>query len=142
MSAEDQQWWDIRVPALLETPAAVRFVSAEPLLGPIDMGLSRGKPAPGWLIIGGESGPAARPMALDWVRDLLAQCQQPGISAVAFVKQLGSVAGRQAGAGPKGGDWDRWPADLRIREFPRTGTAVPAARADGCAARPVPGGEW
>lgn len=112
VSAEEQKWWDIRVPALLETPAAVRFVSAEPLLGPIDMRLGRDC-APDWLIVGGESGPGARKMDVEWVRDLLAQCHRPGVSTVPFVKQLGAVAGRELGAGPKGADWDMWPEDLK-----------------------------
>lgn len=124
VSAEDQKWWDVRVPALLETPAAVRFVSAEPLLGPVDMGLAPGGLAPDWLIIGGESGRGARPMAVEWVRDMLAQCRQPGVQTVPFIKQLGSVAGREAGAGPKGGDWDKWPEDLKVREFPRAEETV------------------
>jgi protein gp37 len=119
VSAEDGKWWDVRWPVLAETPAAVRFVSAEPLLGPIDMGLAPGKSAPDWLIIGGESGGGARHMALHWVRDMLAQCQQPGVPTVPFIKQLGAVGGRAAGAGPKGGDWDAWPEDLRVRQFPR-----------------------
>jgi protein gp37 len=127
VSAEDQQWWDIRVPALLETPAALRFVSAEPLLGPTDMGLASGGPAPDWLIVGGESGPGARPMPIEWVRSMLAQCQRPGVPTVPFVKQLGSVAGRELGAGPKGGDWDKWPEDLRFRGFPVAAEAVTAS---------------
>jgi len=131
VSAEDQQWWDIRVPALLETPAAVRFVSAEPLLGPIDMRLAGGgDPAPDWLIVGGESGPGSRPMAVEWVRDMLAQCHRPGVPTVPFVKQLGAVAGRELEAGPKGGDWDRWPQDLRVREFPRPATTGARERND------------
>jgi protein gp37 len=124
VSAEDQQWWDIRVPALMATPAAVRFVSAEPLLGPVDMGLDRGEPALNWLIIGGESGSRARPMDVEWVRGMLAQCQRPGVPTIPFVKQLGSVAGRELGAGPKGGDWDKWPDDLRFRGFPVAAEAV------------------
>jgi hypothetical protein len=43
----------------------------------------------------------------------------------AFVKQLGAVTGRELGAGPKGGDWNAWPADLKVRRFPRT-AAVPS----------------
>lgn len=142
VSAEDQHWANLRVPALVHTPAAVRFVSAEPLLGPISLhrglawcpvhdftgGFCMGPCAdlivPDWLIIGGESGPGARPMDIAWARDLLNSCRPGGI--VPFVKQLGAVLGRQFGAGPHGADWDYWPADLRIREFPRTAEPVTA----------------
>jgi protein gp37 len=99
VSAEDQQWADIRVHALLSTPAAVRWVSAEPLLGPIDLRNLRArngavidalygdvKTAPGeiyaacpgsvaWVVAGGESGAAARPMRPEWARSLRDQCQ-------------------------------------------------------------------
>jgi protein gp37 len=133
VSAEDQKWWDIRWAALRETPAAVRFVSAEPMLGPIDPELDHecGDPPhwtcpvmPDWLIIGGESGPGARPMRLEWVRQLLAQCREPEVYTVPFVKQLGAVLGRELGAGAKGGDIDAFPEDLRVREFPRAVEAV------------------
>jgi protein gp37 len=93
VSAENQQWADIRIPALLDTPAAVRFVSAEPLLGPIDLGEVAGANCGGvpnidWLIVGGESGPGARPMSPDWASDLRNQCTESG---VAFLfKQWGS----------------------------------------------------
>jgi protein gp37 len=72
------------------------------------------------------NGSDSRPMELRWVRDLLRQCQQPGVTAVPFVTQLGAVAGRELGAGSKGGDWERWPEDLRFRGFP---AAVGAAAA-------------
>lgn len=131
VSVEDQKWADIRIPALLETPAAVRFVSAEPLLGPVSLASTLTWPdgsvrvsAPDagvsgidWLIIGGESGPGARPMELDWAASLVRQCRDHEIAP--FVKQLGSGLGRELGAGSKGGDWDAWPADLRVREFPQ-----------------------
>jgi protein gp37 len=114
VSAEDQKWADIRVSALVETPAAVRFVSAEPLLGQVDFrGLCQWLD---WVIVGGESGPGARPMDLAWARWIAEQCADSDTAC--FVKQLGSGLGRQLGAGPKGGDWDAWPDDLRIREFP------------------------
>jgi protein gp37 len=137
ISAEDQKWAGIRVPALLATPAAVRFVSAEPLLGPLALnpwlGYSvwpdttgpRGGiggqavtegPGIDWVIAGGESGPGARPCDLAWLRDLRVQCADARVAC--FIKQLGAVAGRELGAGPKGGDWDAWPADLRVREYP------------------------
>ena len=88
---------------------AVRFISAEPLLGPLP---SLDLTGIDWLILGGESGRGARPMDLGWVRDLLAQCRET--STKPFVKQLGSV---WAGGG-KGGDWSTWPDDLRVREYP------------------------
>ncbi|HEX3957750.1 MAG TPA: phage Gp37/Gp68 family protein [Trebonia sp.] len=158
VSAEDQKWADIRIPALLDTPAAVRFVSAEPLLGPIDLHgladehghrpklnywLPPGRPyfppgEPGsllsgpiatapaldWLIAGGESGSGARPCEMDWLRLLRDQCD--GAAVPFFCKQLGSTLGRELGAGPKGGDWDAWPDDLRVRQFPRAAAEVPA----------------
>jgi protein gp37 len=103
ISAEDQKWADIRIPALLETPAAVRFVSAEPLLGPINMWHSYcpEHDFPGgmctfscpqrrrldWVIVGGESGRGARPMQVDWVRAIRDQCVE---NKVAFLlKQWG-----------------------------------------------------
>ncbi|MBN7468640.1 phage Gp37/Gp68 family protein [Mycobacteroides abscessus] len=86
VSAEDQKRADLRIPALLDTPAAVRFVSAEPLLGPIDL---HGDPiAKGsvfwighldWVIVGGESGPGARPMHPDWARSMRDQCVAAGV---------------------------------------------------------------
>jgi hypothetical protein len=63
-------------------------------------------------------------MDVQWVRDLLRQCQQPGVSTVPFVKQLGAVAGRELGARSKGGDWDQWPEDqtppARLSSWART----------------------
>lgn len=81
VSAENQQWADIRIPALLDTPAAVRFISAEPLLGPIDLHADPiGKGSVfwighlDWVIVGGESGRGARPIHPDWARSLRDQC--------------------------------------------------------------------
>ncbi len=106
-----------RADHLHATPAAVRFVSAEPLLGPLP---SLDLTGIDWLIIGGESGHGSRPMALDWVYDLIRLAREADTAV--FVKQLGKV---WAGSG-KGGKWDAWPADLRIREYPKTGQAVAA----------------
>lgn len=94
VSIEDQRRADERVPILLDTPAAVRWVSAEPSLGPIDlMMINRQSPLgsmsalpcePGgtyldWVVIGGESGPGARPMHPDWARSLRDQCAAAGV---------------------------------------------------------------
>lgn len=103
-----------RAGELRETPAAVRFLSLEPLLGPLP---SLNLAGIGWVIIGGESGRDARPMDLGWVRDIVAQCREAGTAV--FVKQLGSVWARENGGRGKGGDWDRWPDELRIRQYPQ-----------------------
>lgn len=115
VSVEDQKHAELRIHALRNTPAALRFLSCEPLLAPVDLA---GHLSPahggaiGWVVVGGESGSGARPMELDWVRSIVNQCRDAGVPV--FVKQLGSV---WAGSG-KGGDMDAWPADLRVREFP------------------------
>lgn len=122
VSAEDQARADERIPDLLATPAAVRFVSAEPLLGPIDFAspyttelfeakcAERGihlrapwqdsvggwrdvddgcelLPGLDWIIVGGESGPGARPMHPDWARSIRDQCEAAGVPF--FFKQCG-----------------------------------------------------
>lgn len=99
VSAEDQRWANVRIPVLLDTPAAVRFVSAEPLLGTIDFehltgissltpdwvggpGGGSGTPHPllDWVIVGGESGRGARPMHPRWVRSIRDQCLFAGVA--------------------------------------------------------------
>lgn len=120
-SVEDQVRADERIPHLAAAPAALRFLSAEPLLGPVAPDLSRVD----WVIVGGESGPRARPCHADDVRDLVARCRNHGVAC--FVKQLGANAVgcgadqhsliRMADA--KGGDVDEFPPDLRVRQFPR-----------------------
>jgi protein gp37 len=110
-----------RADSLRETPAATRFLSLEPLLGPLP---SLDLTGIDWAIIGGESGPGARAMDIGWARDLVSQCREAGTAV--FVKQLGSVLGRELGAGSKGGAWDAWPDDLKIREFPRVPGSVAA----------------
>lgn len=100
VSAEDQASYDVRMPHLLQTPAAIRFISAEPLLGPIDMRMGgnsipeyaphRPWPKLDWLIVGGESGPGARPMHPDWARSLRDQCAAAGVAY--FFKQWGEWA--------------------------------------------------
>jgi protein gp37 len=103
VSVEDQKTADERIPLLLETPAAVRFLSCEPLLGPVVLGkhgehyIGDGRsPDLDWLIVGGESGPGARPMHPVWVWDLRDQCIQAGVPF--FFKQWGEwgMAGHDA----------------------------------------------
>lgn len=89
VSAENQAAADERIPKLLDTPTAVRFVSIEPMIGPVDLrmgGMSmpdyaphRPQPRLNWVICGGESGPRARPMHPGWVRSLRDQCIAAGV---------------------------------------------------------------
>ena len=98
VSCEDQTRADERIPDLLATPAAVRFVSAEPLLGPIDFSRHIEIRMPSlyspvevnldWIIVGGESGPGSRPFDLAWGRSIIGQCQAAGVPV--FMKQLGA----------------------------------------------------
>jgi protein gp37 len=92
VSVEDQAAADERIPALLRTPAAVRWLSCEPQLGPIDLRLgddyARRTHMLHWVVAGGESGPGARPMHPDWVRSLRDQCKAAGVPF--FFKQWGN----------------------------------------------------
>lgn len=105
VSIENQETADERIPLLLQTPAAIRFISYEPALGPVVMPEEWLMPAfsadddryhhPGgrgldWVIAGGESGPGARPMHPDWVRSIRDQCQAAGVPF--FFKQWGEWA--------------------------------------------------
>lgn len=155
VSVEDQRYADLRIPHLLATPAAVRFLSIEPLLGPVDLsrplGLEwseigefwmqemfaalQGRRVPiDWVIVGGESGPGARPLDIEWIRTILAQCAEAQVPV--FVKQLGAQPGFRGEPGSfhhydepsglfikalddrKGGNPDEWPDDLRVRQYP------------------------
>lgn len=174
-TAEDQHWYDFRVPSLLKVPAVVRGISYEPALGPIDFrpkcqscsGLGRiygpdwgrkSSPWPcyecssvgrmkrmtgiDWVIPGGESSNSARIFDLAWARSAVKQCEEYGVAC--FMKQLGrkpiinqatggdiievlklkcghSIANQVAALhfkDKKGGDWNEWPDDLRVREMP------------------------
>jgi len=141
VSTEDQQRWDERVPDLLRCPAAVRFVSAEPLISSIRLwGWCEGCGAavdpgdfvsgghaiavppdgdaelcgpvkfPDQVIVGSESGPGARPMDIEWVRSIRDQCKAAGVAF--FMKQLSTSSGKKIT------DPEKWPEDLRIREWP------------------------
>lgn len=89
VTAEDQQRADERIPELTRIPAAVRFVSCEPLLGPIYLRVNPWEIDEDiqWVIAGGESGPGARPMHPDWARGLRDQCVEDGVPF--FFKQWG-----------------------------------------------------
>jgi protein gp37 len=156
-SCEDQRRADERIPALLDVPLPVHGISAEPLLGPIDLtnlggpGSAKSFGAHGfsavwpqgkmlrsmldWVIAGGESGANSRWFDVGWARSIIRQCHEAGVAC--FVKQLGAEP-REGTDSPlddrrnlplvlcdskgrhdnKGGDWSRWPEDLRVREFP------------------------
>lgn len=162
VSVENQHWADIRIPKLLETPAAVRFLSCEPLLGPISLrehlygvclscdahvlagdvtphwpgghlraGLAdslcgpvdwRG---PNWVIVGGESGPGARPMHPDWARSIRDQCVAAGVPF--FFKQWGEWAPEMEGGAAR-----PYGASVIDTTEPDSRRAWMLARAGGC----------
>lgn len=171
-TTEDQEMAEKRVPELLRIPAVVRFLSIEPMLGPVDLDLARcqihgrefvefddgavelycsecasddgggvidhgcwldacasvAQPGINWVIVGGESGPAtARPMAREWVRAVVRDCDRAGVPV--FVKQFGrNPVLDLTGDGdlgfdvrikdPKGAVMEEWPEDLRVRQVP------------------------
>jgi len=143
VSVEDQATADERIPILLGLPAALRWISYEPALGPIDFTRIAHRPegdtndpralvinalrgyfdanageqrALSWVVVGGESGPGARPFDLAWARSTIAQCREAGVPC--FVKQIGSRPEMWPVLDRKGGDLREWPEDLRVREFP------------------------
>lgn len=135
-SVENQEWADKRVRDLLLCAAAVRFLSYEPALGPLNVRpyliprhlaeLDPDFPETAgdgdhdrrvhWVIVGCESGPGMRPFDLDWARSIRDQCAAAGVAL--FIKQL-RINGRVSH------DPSEWPEDLRVREFPNA--AKPAA---------------
>lgn len=155
-SVEDQETANARVPHLLKVPAKVRFLSMEPLLGPVTVtfvgcpkcGQSKQPYLPNyvicrncgyeikypdelqriqWVIVGGESGPKARPFHIEWCRSIIEQCRAADVPV--FVKQMGFRPIEESPhfrgmmipvqlLDPKGGDMTEWLEDLRIRELP------------------------
>jgi protein gp37 len=137
VSVEDQKWADVRVPVLLDTPAAVRFLSCEPLLGPVDLNrainvepLAAYHFRPGgidWVIVGGESGRGARPMHAEWAQSLRDQCVAAGVPFLfkqwgefgpSGYRVTGDSSGRMVRMGKKvsgreldGRTWDEYPAE-------------------------------
>jgi protein gp37 len=91
-SVEDQRRADERIPHLLNVPAAVRFLSCEPLLGPIDLGKYLVSGGISWIIAGAESGAGARPMDEQWVRSL---CNQCGFFDIRFFYKQNAIKGHK-----------------------------------------------
>jgi protein gp37 len=116
-TTENQALADRRIPALLKIPASVRFLSVEPLVGPIPA-----LPLDGihWVLVAGESGSKARAMDLSWARAIRDRCADADVAF--FVKQLGGRPGSTRG------ELEQMPEDLRIREYPR-GTLLRAEAA-------------
>jgi len=126
VSVENQEQANKRIPHLLKVPAAVRFLSVEPMLGPVELRripvptypgvkfdslLTRGKGAWGtgaridWVVCGGESGHGARPCNVEWIRSIVRQCREAGVAC--FAKQLGSRPVESLATF----DFKRWPAE-------------------------------
>lgn len=162
-TVENQEWADRRIRVLIDVPARVRFLSVEPLIGPLTFRWAAWSPLNGqrvdrneydgfrdlihWVIVGGESGPKARPFDVCWARDIINQCKTAGVAC--FVKQLGRVPfdslfawkavdreytpttkhavmlGRLALTDSHGGDMSEWPDDLRVRQFPPNAVTNP-----------------
>jgi len=101
-----------RIHDLQKVPAAVRFLSCEPLIGPL-----RSLPLEGiaWVIAGGESGPGARPMDPAWVEEILRQCRAAGVAF--FFKQWGGVRKDLTGRKLHGRTYDEMPQAVREREL-------------------------
>jgi protein gp37 len=130
VTVENQKAADERIPFLLQTPAAVRFLSCEPLLEEIDINKAM-YPDGGyscfgffdgfgyevflqWVIVGGESGTNARPCKVDHIRSIVKQCRDANVPV--FVKQLGSNADYPVAG--KGSNIDEFPDDLKVRGLP------------------------
>ncbi len=103
VSIENQQHVR-RIDYLRQVSASVRFLSCEPLLGPLNLDLT----GIDWVIVGGESGPGARPMHVEWVRDIRKQCKKKDVPF--FFKQWGGVLKGRAGRTLDGRTWDEMPS--------------------------------
>jgi protein gp37 len=103
VSVEDERVLE-RVDYLRQVPASVRFLSCEPLIGPLrNMNLVEID----WVIVGGESGPRSRPMALSWVEDIRRQCEEAGVAF--FFKQWGGIQKHRTGRQLNGRTYDEMP---------------------------------
>lgn len=124
VSVEDQESYDSRLECLVRSPAVVRWLSVEPLIGPIALGLIGTLPGTWtggayrllvdrlqWIVVGGESGPGARPMDQKWVGDLLLECKQ---ADVPFFFKQGSENGWSDFK-----NYDAMPELFRVRQWPK-----------------------
>lgn len=93
-----------RVDCLRQVPSAVRFLSCEPLLGPLQLDLT----GIDWVIVGGESGPKYRPMQIEWAQSIRDRCQNAGVAF--FFKQVGGITPKAGGRLLDGQIWDQMPA--------------------------------
>lgn len=104
-----------RIDDLRNVPAAVRFLSLEPLIGPLPhLNLDRID----WAIVGGESGPGARPMKEEWVREIQVQCESQGVAF--FFKQWGGTNKKASGRLLDGKTWDAMPEQSTLNEYEST----------------------
>jgi protein gp37 len=114
VSIEDRKYGLPRIDRLRQVDAQIRFLSMEPLLeelGELDLSGIH------WVIVGGESGADARPMAHEWVTHIREQCQAAGVPL--FIKQMGSDWARtHHSKSMKGNDMSEWSEDLRVRGYP------------------------
>jgi len=106
---EDFEW---RIDCLRRTNATVKFLSLEPLLGPLD---NLNLTGIDWAIAGGESGPGARPMSAEWVRSIRDQCNSANVAF--HFKQWGGVNKKKTGRVLDGRTWDEFPARRTTTEY-------------------------
>lgn len=131
-SVEDQATAEERIPHLLRVRHAgvrVRFLSCEPLLGPVDLGpfLDVKGSQLHWVIVGGESGGGSRPFRLEWCEEIVSTCRAAGVPV--FVKQMGRLPvaeglslrllDQEGKPDRKGGNIEAWPDMLKVRQLPR-----------------------
>ncbi len=128
VSAETQRFADERIPIAIDLPVnGVRFISAEPLLEPLDVSRYLGPGRIDWVITGGGSGQDHRRTELDWIRGL--RDQADALGALFHLKQLGQELANDLGAPGKGDDPNYWPEDLRRQDMPPLGELTEARRA-------------
>ena len=108
----ESQYWTKRIPLLQKVPAAIRFLSCEPLLKPLSLRNSFDTGDIHWVIVGGESGPRARPMKEEWVKNVRDECQIADVPF--FFKQWGGKTSKSGGRVLDGIIWSEFPRTLAI----------------------------